>query len=94
MKCWFQQKRELLTCLHGVDHFACVDIEPHLFAIGSCVRGIELGDSVDGIEANSPLAITRALIRHRFGDIVPVVVERNGDQVTLQVEIRAFRDDG
>ena len=64
---------------------------------GAAIAGIMVDDiliSVDGIEANSPLAITRALIRHRIGDIVPVVVERNGDQVTLQVEIRAFRDDG
>ncbi len=64
---------------------------------GAAIAGIMVNDiliSVDGIEANSPLAITRALIRHRIGDIVPVVVERNGDQVTLQVEIRAFRDDG
>jgi len=64
---------------------------------GAAIAGIMVNDtliSVDGIEAISPVAVTRALIRHRIGDMVPVVVERNGDQVTLQVEIRAFREDG
>jgi S1-C subfamily serine protease len=48
---------------------------------------------VDGVDATSPLAVTRALVRRREGDIIPVVVERDGDQVTLQVQIRAFSDD-
>jgi S1-C subfamily serine protease len=63
---------------------------------GAAMAGIMKDDilmSVDGIEAMSPIAVTRALIRHRIGDVVPVTVERNGDKVTVQVVIRAFSDD-
>jgi S1-C subfamily serine protease len=63
---------------------------------GAAAAGMKPNDKlirVDGVDATSPLAVTRALVRRREGDIIPVVVERDGDQVTLQVEIRAFADE-
>lgn len=58
--------------------------------------GIKAGDvllKVDGFDAGSHMSVTRALIRRRAGDKVPVTIERDGKELTLHVEIRAFGDE-
>ena len=63
---------------------------------GAEEAGIQSGDvllKVDGFDAASHQAVSRALIRHHAGDKVEVVVERAGQPVTMQVEIRAFGDE-
>jgi S1-C subfamily serine protease len=63
---------------------------------GAEEAGIKSGDillKVDGFDATSPQAVTRALIRRRIGDKVEVVVERRGETKTMQVEIKAFGDE-
>jgi S1-C subfamily serine protease len=63
---------------------------------GAEAAGIKPNDillSVDGNDALSHVAITRSLIRHRAGDIVDVIVERDGKEIPVKVEIRAFKDE-
>ncbi len=63
---------------------------------GAEEAGIKRGDillKVDGFDAASPQAVSRALIRHRIGDKVEVVVERKGESLTMHVEIKAFGDE-
>lgn len=63
---------------------------------GAEEAGIKRGDillKVDGFDAISPQAVTRALIRHHIGDKVEVVVERNGESLSMHVEIKAFGDE-
>ncbi len=63
---------------------------------GAEEAGIKRNDvllKVDGFDAASQQAVSRALIRHRAGDQVEVVVERAGQTITMQVEIRAFGDE-
>ena len=63
---------------------------------GAADAGIQAGDillKVDGFDAASQLAVSRALIRHRAGDKVEVLVERAGKELVLAVEIRAFGDE-
>jgi S1-C subfamily serine protease len=63
---------------------------------GAAEAGIQAGDvllKVDGFDAASHQAVSRALIRHHVGDKVEVVVERAGEQKTVAVEIRAFGDE-
>ena len=63
---------------------------------GAAEAGIQAGDvllKVDGFDAASQLAVSRALIRHRAGDKIDVVVQRAGKELTLPVEIRAFGDE-
>jgi S1-C subfamily serine protease len=63
---------------------------------GAAEAGIKPGDvllKVDGFDAASHRAVSRALIRHRAGDRVDVLLERDGAQMTLAVEIRAFNDE-
>ena len=63
---------------------------------GAEEAGIKRGDillKVDGFDAVSPQAVSRALIRHRIGEKVEVVVERKGESLTMQVEIKAFGDE-
>jgi S1-C subfamily serine protease len=63
---------------------------------GAEEAGIKRGDillKVDGFDASSSQAVSRALIRHRVGDKVEVVVERKGESLTMQVEIKAFGDE-
>jgi len=63
---------------------------------GAEEAGVMSGDvllKVDGFDAGSHMGVTRALVRHRAGDLVPVTLERDGKELTLQVEIRAFGDE-
>jgi S1-C subfamily serine protease len=63
---------------------------------GADEAGIKAGDillKVDGFDTTSHMAVSRALIRHRAGDKIDVVVERAGKELTLPVEIRAFGDE-
>jgi S1-C subfamily serine protease len=63
---------------------------------GAEAAGIKTGDvllKVDGFDAGSHMGVTRALVRHQAGDKVPVTLERDGKELTLQVEIRAFGDE-
>jgi putative serine protease PepD len=63
---------------------------------GAADAGIQPGDillKVDGFDAASHMAVSRALIRHRAGDKVDVLIERAGEQKTFAVEIRAFGDE-
>ena len=63
---------------------------------GADQAGIQAGDillKVDGFDAASHMAVSRALIRHRAGDKIDVVIEREGKELTLPVEIRAFGDE-
>jgi serine protease Do len=64
---------------------------------GAEAAGIKAGDvlvSVDGFDAGSHQAVSRALIRRQAGDRVEVVIERDGKAMTVQVEIKAFGDEG
>lgn len=63
---------------------------------GADEAGIKAGDvllKVDGFDAASHQAVSRALIRRRAGDKVDVVVERGKETLTFAVEIRAFGDE-
>lgn len=63
---------------------------------GADEAGIKSGDillKVDGFDASSPLAVSRALIRRQAGNKIDVIVERDAMELTLSVEIRAFGDE-
>ncbi len=50
--------------------------------------GIEVNDrivSFDGQEVNSAAEVKALLRRHKIGDTVDIVIERNGQQKTVQV---------
>jgi len=60
---------------------------------GAADAGLAVGDqfvTVDGKTVNSPIAISRILVRHRVGDRIAVTVLRDGEEHTMQVELRTF----
>jgi hypothetical protein len=49
-------------------------------------------ESVSGARATSPEAITRALLRRKPGDRIPVILRRNDTEMPIQVELRELAD--
>lgn len=63
---------------------------------GAEAAGIQRGDvllEVDGFDAVNHQAISRALLKHRQGDKVPVKIQRGMEIIELQIEIRSFADE-
>ena len=63
---------------------------------GAEAAGIQRGDvllEVDGFDAVNQQAISRALLKHRQGDMVTVKIQRGMEILDLQIEIRSFADE-
>jgi membrane-associated protease RseP (regulator of RpoE activity) len=63
----------------------------------AAAAGLQTGDivlSLDGVTPSSPDAFVAAVQAHRPGDVVQLVVERNGSIVTIDVALGANTNDG
>ncbi len=60
---------------------------------GAEAAGLQAGDELLAVgtsRASSPDAISRALLRQKPGDKVPVTIRRDGAEITVEVELREF----